>query len=259
VVHAQKDAAALRRSLLVIRFDNEETVRAPLDAFFGSGPGLNPYRSLPLEIDADGTLRSRWPMPFSRRAELEIQGGASVELRVDRWRWDEDSLHFHARWHAPEDMPTTPHDWDLITISGEGTYVGTTLDVHYFDHSWWGEGDEKIWVDDERFPGWFGTGTEDYFGYAWCSNRLFAHAYHAQTRADGPIRDEVGAADCFGYSSMNRFHVIDAIPFQKRLRFNQEVYDWKQRSHITLDATSYYYARPGASDDLPRVAPSRSP
>ena len=33
--------------------------------------------------------------------------------------------------------------------------------------SWWGEGDEKIWVDGESFPSIFGTGTEDYFGGAW--------------------------------------------------------------------------------------------
>jgi hypothetical protein len=32
---------------------------------------------------------------------------------------------------------------------------------------WWGEGDEKIWVDGEAFPSIFGTGTEDYYAYSW--------------------------------------------------------------------------------------------
>ena len=51
--------------------------------------------------------------------------------------------------------------------------------------AWWGEGDEKIYVDGEAFPSLFGTGTEDYFGYAWSTTETFAHAYHAQTRAPG--------------------------------------------------------------------------
>lgn len=31
-------------------------------------------------------------------------------------------------------------------------------------HEWWGEGAENVFVDDNRFPSYFGTGTEDYFG-----------------------------------------------------------------------------------------------
>jgi hypothetical protein len=253
------DAAELRARLVTLRFDGEETVRAPLDALFGSGPGLNPYRTLPLEIGADGTLRSRWRMPFAHRAELALEAGApvEVELRVEPERFGDDSLYFHARWHAPDDLPTAePRDWNLVTVDGRGVYVGNTLDVRYFEHSWWGEGDEKIWVDGEPFPSWFGTGTEDYYGYAWCSTRKFSHPFHAQTRADGPIRDVVGSADGFGYTSVNRFHVIDAIPFQRRLQFDLEVLDWHRRSHIVLDAVAYYYARPGARDHLPPVTPA---
>lgn len=39
---------------------------------------------------------------------------------------------------------------------------------------WWGEGDEKFFVDGEKFPSSFGTGSEDYIGYAW---RLNLHMY----------------------------------------------------------------------------------
>ncbi len=35
---------------------------------------------------------------------------------------------------------------------------------------WWGEGDEKIYIDENdlkrKFPSHFGTGTEDYYGWA---------------------------------------------------------------------------------------------
>jgi hypothetical protein len=228
---------------LVLRFDGKETVRVPLRAFFG---GAVPYRSLPFTVAADGTLSCRWPMPFRSRAELLITTGAArARITVGPWLFGDDSYYFHARWHAPEDLPTAqPRDWNVITIDGDGAgaYVGNALDVDYFAHSWWGEGDEKIYVDGEPFPSWFGTGTEDYYGYAWCSTRKFAHAYHAQTRADGPDRPAWNA-DGFGHTSVNRWHVLDPIVFSKRFQFDLEILDWHHDSHVVVSAVDYYYAR----------------
>jgi phage protein U len=45
---------------------------------------------------------------------------------------------------------------------GRRVYVGDTLTIMNPEEQWWGEGDEKIWVDGEDFPSLFGTGTEDY-------------------------------------------------------------------------------------------------
>jgi len=70
-----------------------------------------------------------------------------------------------------------------------------------------GEGDEKIYVDGETFPSHFGTGSEDYYGYAWGSTEVFTHAYHNQPRCDDPKN--------YGNTSVNRFHVIDDIPLTK--------------------------------------------
>ena len=44
--------------------------------------------------------------------------------------------------------------------------VGDTLALHNGAAAWWGEGDEKIFVDGETFPSHFGTGSEDYYGYS---------------------------------------------------------------------------------------------
>jgi hypothetical protein len=251
---APADPETLRRTTLVMRFDGEETVHAPLGDFFGSGPGLNPYSSLPLVVEADGTLLSRWPMPYRRAAELEVHNldgktvSVSAELFVERAPWRPDRLLFHARWRAPEDMPTKkPRDWNLITLEGQGIYVGNMLDIDYFARSWWGEGDEKIYVDGESFPGIFGTGTEDYYGYAWCDPGLFSHAYHNQTRVD--------AKDHLGHTSVNRWHVLDPIPYSSGLRFDLEVIDWPHDTHITFDSVVYWYARPGGKDNIPRAKP----
>ena len=57
-------------------------------------------------------------------------------------------------------------------------------------NSWWGEGDEKFFVDGEKMPSTFGTGTEDYFGYAWGTAEAFDSALQAQPLNGGA--DEIG-------------------------------------------------------------------
>jgi hypothetical protein len=254
---AERDPARLRSTFLSVAFDDEETVHAPLVDFFGTGPGWNPYASLPLTVGADGWLVCRFPMPFRRRAVVSIYrhdkappGAVEIagEITVDPRRFAPDTLLFHARWRPVEVLRTRPfRDWHIATLEGSGHLVGTVLDVdNPAGVAWWGEGDEKIYVDRETFPGIFGTGTEDYFGYAWSSGQLFAHPYHAQTRATGP--------GFSGQFSMNRFHVLDPIPFDRSLRFDLEAWHWSDTS-LALDATLYWYARPDGSDDFPRIKP----
>jgi hypothetical protein len=50
---------------------------------------------------------------------------------------------------------------------------------------------------------------------------------------------------------VNRFRTLDAIPFKKSLRFDMELWHWGQ-TRVTWQALIYYYARPGATDDLAR-------
>ena len=50
---------------------------------------------------------------------------------------------------------------------GKGHYVGTVLAVRTRSPAWFGEGDEKIYIDGEAKPSIWGTGTEDYFLSAW--------------------------------------------------------------------------------------------
>ena len=103
---------------------------------------------------------------------------------------------------------------------------------------WWGEGDEKIWVDSEEYPSHFGTGTEDYYGYAWCSNERFSLPYIGQTR--------VGTRKNWGHLSLYRWHIFDAIPFNREIRFDLGVDHWNDSTEIAFDCVSYWYARPGS-------------
>ncbi|MCR4411598.1 MAG: DUF2961 domain-containing protein [Thermoguttaceae bacterium] len=248
-----RDEPALRSTLLEMTCDGRQTIQTPLGDFFGTAPGLNPYQSLPLGVTKEGALESRWVMPWKTSAELRLRnlGRAPVTVRgalvTEPYRWTDATMLFHAKWRAAFDFPTDPKvDWNYLTAKGQGVFAGVAFSIDNPVKDWWGEGDEKIYVDGETFPSHFGTGTEDYYGYAWCYPLLFTHAYHNQTRCDGPGN--------YGRTSVNRWHILDRIPFQRDFRFDMEIWHWK-KCQVNLAVTSYWYARPGATDTFRAPAP----
>ena len=80
-----------------------------------------------------------------------------------------------------------------------------------------GEGDEKFFVDGEKFPSWFGTGCEDYFGYSWGWPTKFSKEYHAQPFTNGEMYG-------IGNRLNNRFHIIDSVSFQSSFEAYLEKY-----------------------------------
>ena len=192
-----------------------------------------------------------WCMPFQKSSVLRVHNLGKEPISVSLftsdkpYTWTDRSIHFHAKWRT-EKLKTRPfRDWTYCTIKGPGVFVGDMLSVMNPVPAWWGEGDEKIYVDGEKFPSWFGTGTEDYYGYGWSDPKPFQHAYHNQTRCDGPGNK--------GHTSVNRFHILDNIPFQKSFRFDMEFWHWTPNIEVTYAATSYWYAKPGATDDFKPV------
>ena len=250
-VKARDITKALGRTLLTMTFDGEKTVCVPLGDFFGTSPGINPYASLPCGMTKDGQLWCHWTMPFAKSAKLAVRNytgqavSISGQLGTTSYRWGGRSMLFHAKWRNAINIHTRPFkDWNFLTAKGRGVFAGVSYQICNPVTGWWGEGDEKIYFDGQKFPSHFGTGTEDYFGYAWgCPNR-FSHAYHNQTRCDGP--------GTRGHNSLNRWHIMDRIPFERDFRFDMELWHWVV-CHVNLNVTAYWYARPGATDTFAPV------
>jgi hypothetical protein len=238
--------AALQRARLELTFDDQPPVTVPLGDFFGGGPGVSPHESWPLSVRADGTFVSRWCMPFARRATLRVQDSPGIqgEARVESAPFGPRSLYFRAEWRPSESLATRPfRDWTLLDARGGGVYVGNALVIRNpAGARWWGEGDDKVYVDGEAFPSLFGTGTEDYYGYAWSTPELFTRAFHGQTHVEGP--------GFGGRFAMNRFHSLDAIPFSRSLRFDLELWHWEDTT-VALSAMAYYYSGPTPSEPAP--------
>lgn len=66
---------------------------------------------------------------------------------------------FHASWRQQTGLPVyeRPDDdancreWNFATLTGRGIYKGDVLTLYNHSRAWYGEGDEKIWVDDDVF------------------------------------------------------------------------------------------------------------
>ncbi len=245
-----QDRQTLRELTFSIKWDGEATpsVWSPFGEFFGTAAGANRYRSLPSGLTEDGIWYSHWYMPFAKEALLELANDGSEARTVSfeiihapLQRPISQLARFHAKWHRDAFLPQDPErrkiDWTLLTTEGKGRFLGVMLHVWNPRGGWWGEGDEKLFVDGEKFPSTIGTGSEDYFGYAWCNPTLFQNAYHNQTIS----------MNNKGHICVNRWHIMDNIPFQKR--FEGAIEKYYPNNRPTLYAsTVYWYLAPGGKD-----------
>ncbi len=128
-------------------------------------------------------------------------------------------------------------DWTMLKTQGRGRFCGVMLHIWNPRGGWWGEGDEKFFVDGEKFPSTFGTGSEDYFGYAWSNPTLFQNCYHNQTISSNNK----------GHVSVNRWHIPDNIPFQTSYEAAIEKY-YPNSKPTLYAATVYWYQAAGQKD-----------
>ena len=256
-------AQTLRSTVISIKCDGKETVWCPLGDFFGSGVGVNPYKSWYTRIEQDGTMLSLWHMPFQKSVDVMLINYGAADVKVEcqnyfntTYNWDERSMYFYADWRQERNIKTIPpQDWNYITLKGRGVFVGDVLSIVNRNAAWWGEGDEKIYVDGETFPSHFGTGTEDYYGYAWCTPEFFESPFHFQPRAEGPGN--------YGNTTNARVRLLDGIPFTKDFRFDMEILHWIP-TRVDYAVTTFWYGFDGAElIDFPsledRVAEVKSP
>ncbi len=237
----------LRQVVLEADFDGETCIRAPLGDFFGTAPGVNPFHTFPFHVEPDGTMGCRFVMPYAKTGIVRFvnTGKARVTLRfyaeTVHYDWDAASYHFKAQWTGEHARTRPMRDMTFLKTTGEGVFVGDNMHVSNPSPAWWGEGDEKIYFDDQTFPSSFGTGSEDYFGYAWGDPEYFARPFHAQPHVTKP--------DSFGHDFVERFHIMDCIHFEKSFKFDMEMWHWAD-CVATYVHTIYFYEKPGGPPPL---------
>lgn len=246
---------ALRSTVIKIEFDGVQTVYTPIGEFFGTGYMIHPYKSWYTEVKKDGTMSCQWVMPFKTSAKVTVENlgkqPVSIEIgevKSGEWKWDDRSMHFGSTWFQLTKIDSrrksAPCHFDVnfVTLEGRGNYVGDTLTLFNGYYFWWGEGDEKIYVDGAKFPTHFGTGSEDYYGYAWGDkSKEFTAPFHAQPSAKGNNSP--------GLTVNLRQRSLDTIPFQKSLKLDMELLH-KRLTKVNYAPTTFWYAFPGVKVNI---------
>ena len=213
-----------RELVLRIYWDGSKTpsVETPLGDFFAAGHGMKAnVSSLPVEVTSYGrALNCYWKMPFHKKAKITMtnesrHGNASCYFYIDWQKLDKlpaDSLYFHARYN--QEWPVTPfRPYTVLDVEGDGQYVGTVMSLHSSVGSWFGESDDRFYIDGEEEPSLVGTGFEDYFTTAW--NLRLASEMNAGVTIREP-HGEDARHTCY------RWHIQDPITFNKSLKVEIE-------------------------------------
>ncbi len=244
---------ALKQTSIVMSFDGKGTVNVPAGSFFGAGSSINPYVTMFTSVKDDSTMNAFWLMPFRDSCSISVINNTSDSLDITAsvemipFRWDDRTMYFGASWHeyigletagAESTGGTGKHiDMTMAELTGRGIYAGDAVTVYNTADAWWGEGDEKIFVDGESFPSSFGTGTEDYYGYAWCRPEYFSQPLIAQPAGFGNFHP--------GMTVNMRYRILDAIPFRSSIKADIELWHWVKTT-IDYGVISYYYLCPPA-------------
>ena len=223
----------------------EASVDAPVGDFFAVGHGFERWvKSEMVRATSEGRARNAyWPMPFAKscRITLTNEGRRRFDHVYYHVDWSKvpalppDTLYFHARYKQELPAEAEKKVYTFLDVKGRGFYAGTVLSVVQPEAGWFGEGDERIYVDGEKEPSIIGTGSEDYFNDAW-GLHVVDGQYYGVTVADGT---GLGSR-MTGY----RWHVKDPIPFQKSFRFDMEHLGWTFHNDGSLKSPF------GTRDDL---------
>jgi hypothetical protein len=225
---AKQGSANHQEMLLRIYWDGHPrpAVEAPVGDFFANAFGKrSEVISLPVVVEDADSYNCFWRMPFRKSARIEIinQSEKPISLlyyNIDWIKLDKlakDTPYFYAQYR--QEYPVEQgKDYVLLDTKGKGHYVGTVMSVRTRSPAWFGEGDEKIYLDGEAKASIWGTGTEDYFLSAWGLKKTSTPYFGV------PCFDQWGIVG--GHTSAYRWHLNDPIVFQKSIRVTFEHYGW---------------------------------
>lgn len=277
-----------RECLLKITWDNSSkpSVLVPLGDFFCLGHGIvNSFQSLLFtastaknnEFSQGCALNCYARMPFSERALVELVNESSEPHRqyfyIDYETFNEpqsDAGHFQAEFRRMNPFGGWGHEievnapeaniankgrlaWEnnyvILQTKGRGQYIGCNLSVTNFQGTWWGEGDDMIWVDGYKWPpDLHGTGSEDYLNQAWGMQS------NAFLRNGSSIHEK----NTSGYQTSYVFHLENPVRFEKEIKVTIE---HGHGNHLAneMSSVAYWYAEKPAGVVAPPPVAKRLP
>jgi hypothetical protein len=225
---AKGGSASHQEMLLRIFWDGNPrpAVEAPVGDFFANCFGeRREVTSLPVIVEDADSYNCFWPMPFRKSARIEIVNQSEKRISllyynidwIEKKKLPKDTPYFYAQYR--QEYPVQQgKDYVVLETTGKGHYVGTVLAVRTRSPAWFGEGDEKIYIDREAKASIWGTGTEDYFLSAWGLKTTSTPYFGV------PYFDQWGIVG--GHTSAYRWHLNDPIVFNRGIKVTFEHFGW---------------------------------
>lgn len=262
-------AVALGHARLRVTWDDraDASIDAPVGLFFGAGSLFNRSGAADLVKatmasvrfeGADVALAMFYPMPFFRRARVELIGaaeaigGVTVELVTEPYTGLPGQVaYFHATF---VDHGAPPAGQDLVLLDttrveggGDwcGHFAGTSFTFSDTGNLFTLEGDPRFFFDDSRTPQGQGTGTEEWGGGGdyWNGGQTETLAFAGHPTGQPFGAPALGPEDPI--ESAYRFLVADVMPFGRNARIQLE-HGGANESVEHYRTVTYWYGRPGA-------------
>jgi hypothetical protein len=231
-----------RFMILRIYWDDQEqpSVEVPLGDFFCNPWGKYIQLTSAMVCVNPGSIGASncfWPMPFRKycRMTLENRGPSTAaifyQINYSLAPVPDYVAYFHAQWRRTNPVRYKDVYTILDGVTGRGHYAGTYLAWGVNNNGWWGEGENKFYMDgDKEFPTICGTGTEDYFlgGFNFENNETKQYQEYSTPYAGLPqvLRPD-GLYNSQQRFGMYRWHVPDPIRFKQDLRVTIQDLGWR--------------------------------
>jgi len=238
-----------RDAIIRIYWDGETTpsVESPIGDFFcNSWKTRTAVLAMPINVNSKGGFNCYFPMPFRKHAKITVEnrapealGGFFYTVNYALTPVAEDDAYFHAQFRRTNPLPYKEDYVILDGVKGKGHYVGTFMAWQQNSQGWWGEGEFKVFLDgDKEFPTICGTGTEDYFGGAWCFGENYSAPYLGYHAGKG---NDVGNRHL-----LYRFHIMDPIRFHQDLKVTMQAIGWRSEGRYLplqddIASVAYWY------------------
>ncbi len=244
------DHKRTRDLILRIYWDGADTpgVETPLGDFFCNGWKKNvSIQALPINVNSSGGLNCYFPMPFRKHARVTLENRSPGDVAEFYYTINyaltdipDDEAYFHAQFRRANPLPYKQEYVILDGIEGKGHYVGVYMAWQQNSEGWWGEGEFKAFLDgDGEFPTFCGTGTEDYFGGAWCFGSNYSAPFLGYPLGESDRRPG-------NRHGLYRFHVLDPIRFEKDIRLTMQALGWRSWGRFLplqddISSVAYWY------------------
>jgi Protein of unknown function (DUF2961) len=247
-----------RRSIIRFYWDDETepSVECPVGDFFACGLGQYcQISSLAVCVNPGSAFNCYWPMPFHKSARITMENMDSKSMllyyQVNYTLADQpaDAGYFHAQFRREAPLTQKGLYTILDGVTGDGQYVGTYLTWETHNSNWWGEGEVKFYIDDDKdFPTICGTGTEDYFCGSYDFKNLTTGKYQPFSTPYSGLAQVIPADQIYQPGQkfgLYRWHINDPVRFHKNLKVTIQALGWKAGRYLLLDdtvsSTAFWY------------------